>query len=172
MSVFLKKLNRKISRFLGEDTHHIEENSEIKVDDLFSSPTLSSFLPYEVYDKNNEIFINKKSLGFAIEMFPLVGSDIAAQKNINSIFDEILEEGESIQCLLWTDHRIDPFLEFWAQPRKRMGGIYAKIACKRIDAIRNHSQFFPSLFRFILSYTIPFNGDIQTNELLIQKLKI
>lgn len=104
-------------------------------------------------------------------MLPLVGSDHAAQKNIQSLFDEVLEEGESIQCLLWTDHRIDPFLNFWEEPRKQKGGIFAKIAHQRVKTFRHHKQFFPSLFRFVLSYTVPFKGDLQTNAPLIQKMK-
>ena len=58
------------------------------------------------------------------------------------------------------------------QPREKMGGIYAKIAHKRVETFRNHNQFFPSLYRFVFSYTIPFDGDIQSNIHLIEKMKI
>ena len=171
MQTFIQLIRKKLSRFLGETSSSMRETSGSS-EDCFSKSALSSFLPYEVFDEENGIFINKKSLGFAIEMLPLVGSDHAAQKNINSIFEEILEEGESIQCLLWTDHRIDSLLDFWEQPREKMGGIYAKIAHKRVETFRNHNQFFPSLYRFVFSYTIPFDGDIQSNIHLIEKMKI
>ena len=171
MQTFIQLIRKKLSRFLGETSSSMRETSGSS-EDCFSKSALSSFLPYEVFDEENGIFINKKSIGFAIEMLPLVGSDHAAQKNINSIFEEILEEGESIQCLLWTDHRIDSLLDFWEQPREKMGGIYAKIAHKRVETFRNHNQFFPSLYRFVFSYTIPFDGDIQSNIHLIEKMKI
>jgi conjugal transfer ATP-binding protein TraC len=173
MRALLQTLGQKIASLLGDkDNSFSEKDSQRSSDDCFSGNPLSAYLPYEVFDEESGIFINKKSLGFAIEMLPLVGSDNAAQKNINSIFDEILEEGESIQCLLWTDHRIDSLLDFWEEPRKKMGGIYAKIADKRVETFRNHNQFFPSLFRFVMSYTLPFDGDIQSNVHLIEKLKV
>lgn len=174
MQTLFQTLGKKIANLLGEDSSDssTKEKQNIDSDACFSGTPLSSYLPYEVFDEENSIFINKKSLGFAIEMLPLVGSDNAYQKNINSLFDEILEEGESIQCLLWTDHRIDSLLDFWEEPRKKMGGIYGKIARKRAQTFRNHNQFFPSLFRFVFSYTLPFDGNLQSNAHLIEKLKV
>jgi len=172
MQTLLQKIGKKISGLLGEDSNQfMEESAAETMNTCFSGTPLSSLLPYDLFDEENGVFINKKSLGFAIEMFPLVGSDNAIQKNINSLFDEIMEEGDSIQCLLWADRRIDPFLDFWETPRRKMGGIYAKIARKRVEAFRNHNQFFPSLFRFIFSYTVPFDGDLKSNAHLIQKIK-
>ena len=173
MQTLLKKIGKKISSLLGDDPNSFDGVYNQKATEAcFSATPLSTFLPYDLFDEESGIFINKKSLGFAIEMLPLVGSDAVTQKNINSLFDEIIDEGESIQCLLWTDRRIDPFLNFWEESRKSKGGVYEKIARKRVESIRNHTQFFPSLFRFVLSYTVPFEGDIQSNDSLIQKLKI
>jgi conjugal transfer ATP-binding protein TraC len=163
---FLQNLGQKISQLLGDNTDSTDASSQ------FTGQPISSFLPYEIYDEENEIFINKSSIGFAIEMLPLVGSDSAAQKDINNLFDEMLEEGESIQCLLWADNRIDSLLDFWENPRKQMGGIYSKIAKRRVDSFRNHKNFSPCLFRFVFSYTVPFKGKIENNNSLIQKLKI
>jgi conjugal transfer ATP-binding protein TraC len=167
-----EQIGKKIASLLG-DTPIVSVDKKTQSEEKpFSGQTFSSFLPYEVFDEENQLFINKKSIGFAIEMFPLVGSDHTAQKNISSLFDEILEEGESIQCLLWTDHRIDPLLEFWEKPRKKMGGVFSKIANKRVETFRNQKQFFPSLFRFVFSYSVPIHGDIESNQDLIQKIKI
>lgn len=174
MLTFFQTMGKTIAGLLGDSATHSFEKSEQDqaANACFSGHPLSSYLPYEIFDEDNGLFINKKSIGFAIELFPLVGSDHTAQKNINSLFEEILEEGESIQCLLWTDHRIDSLLDFWEEPRKKIGGVYAKIATKRVETFRNHKQFFPSLFRCVISYTVPFDGNIQANTQLIQKLKI
>jgi conjugal transfer ATP-binding protein TraC len=174
MLSFVQAIGKKITSLLGESvgTSDFGASDHKTNNSCFSGVPLSSFLPYEIYDEDSGLFINKKSLGFAIEMLPLIGSDHTAQKNIDSLFDEIFEEGDSIQCLLWTDHRIDSLLDFWEEPRKKMGGVYAKIASKRVESFKNNKQFHPALFRFVFSYTIPFEGAIESNAHLIQKLKV
>lgn len=171
----LNKIGKKVTNLLGDSpSDHNEEVgvNQKQTDQIFSGQPISSFLPYEIYDEEHGLFINKNSVGFAIEMLPLVGSNSAAQKDINNIFDELIEEGESIQCLLWADNRIDSLLDFWEKPRKNMGGIYAKIASKRVESFKNPTDFSPCLFRFVFSYTVPFKGKIGDNLRLLQKMQI
>ena len=39
-----------------------------EINDLLTQCPLSSLLPYETYDSESEIFINKRSLGFILEV--------------------------------------------------------------------------------------------------------
>lgn len=172
MLSFVEKLNKQVAKIFGRNQDQEDRSSsKDKMNNCFEGSSISSFLSYDLFDKETDLFINKKSIGFAIEMLPLVGSDNLTQKSMNSIFQDILEEGDSIQCLLWTDHRVDPFFDFWENPRKKKGGIYSKLAEKRLQTFRNNQQNFPSLFRFILSYTVQFDGDIEKSEHIISKLR-
>jgi len=134
---------------------------------------LSQLLPYQVYDVETGLFINRESAGFVIEALPLLGADEIVQKEITGIFQEILEEGSSIQCMLIADHRIDHFLEHWASPRRQRQGIFENLAQKRIDFFkqlqRTSKDVPPRQFRFILSYSIPRKDEV--NPIFIQKLK-
>lgn len=175
MSLFnlLQTWGKKVTCLFGE-TSEFEEHADhsSSVEAFFSNETLSSFLPYDVYDEEYGLFVNKHSMGFAIEMLPLVGGESNIQKDIQHIFDEILEENDSIQCLFWADHRIGSLLDFWEQPRSEKGGVYAKIAQRRLDNFKQPKGFSPVLFRFVFSYTVPFNSERDDYVSLAQKLQL
>ncbi|MGE3556312.1 MAG: type IV secretion system protein TraC [Candidatus Obscuribacterales bacterium] len=121
----------------------------------FAGDFLSEYLPYEAYDDEHGIFINQTSLGFVIEAAPLVGGEDSSQKEILSLFQEVLEEGASLQCLLWADPRVDPFLDRWQEARHKTGPTYHTFAQKRATHFRQSPQIAPRVFRFILSYSVP-----------------
>ena len=130
----------------------------------FSSDPFSSFLLYEAYDEKHQIFINKQSMGFTIETAPLVGGDEASEKIIQSLFQE-MSEGSSLQCLLWADHRVEPFLNKWASARR--GEIYQEAARRRIEHTPSNSR----IFRFILSYSTPLPNDIERGVKQLAEVK-
>ncbi len=113
----LSKAGRRIAGFFGDPDLGIKESllkrPEIK-ESVFSFDTLASILPYQSYDEESGLFINDDSLGFTIEMPPLVGGDETAQREFKGLFEEILEEGSSIQCLLLPSLAIFNFTLFVA----------------------------------------------------------
>jgi conjugal transfer ATP-binding protein TraC len=173
-----QQMGRKLTKWFGEPNFGLQSASLKEMEraqDIFSAQPLAQILPYEAYDEENGIFIGKNSLGFAIEAIPLVGGEEATQKEIASLFEEILEEDASIQCLLWADHRIDPFLNAWENSRRPMNEVYREMAQRRTGFLRKSKQTSPRLFRFILSYSIPFKGSIdpiQMEDLKSKKEKI
>lgn len=154
----LNKLGSKITEFCKEPS--ISR-------DLFSQDPLSYFLPWIGYDEPSRIFIGKNTLGFTIECIPLVGSAQVASKEISSIFQEILEEGDSFQCLLLADHRVEPFLARWEKARKESEEIYQEIAHRRAQFLQNSQSINSRIFRFILSY----NTESQWDSLKVEKIK-
>lgn len=167
----LHKIGQRLTSLFGEPhigTHGIS-NQELKENkEIFAGYPFANVLPYEVYDEENALFIGKSSLGFTIEAIPLDGCEEALQREISSIFEEILEEGDSIQCLLWADHRIDSFLQKWQKAREGTDEIFQEIAQKRAEFFKTSSKFSARTFRFILSYSIP---KTEINEKVITSLK-
>lgn len=143
----LDKLGQKFASFLGEPKEGIENQ------DYFSGDPIAKILPWVAFDEEHGIFIGKNSYGFTLEAIPLVGSSSAIQKEISSIFEEILEEGESIQCFLWADHRILSFLNRWKGAREKSSEIYREISNKRLEHFLHSKTVTPRIFRFILSYS-------------------
>lgn len=158
----LNRLGERMSQLLGEP----------QIDSGHSTPSgdaLAKLLPWQAYDEESRIFINKDSVGFVIEAIPLVGSGQAAAKEIASIFQELLEEGESLQCLLWADHRISPFLHRWEKARSHSEEIYQEIARKRSHFFQNSSSVHPRLFRTIFSLSMQAKCDAVTLKKLSEK---
>ncbi len=146
----LNRLGSRITALFGEST--FDQNYDLH-EELTSKSPLANQLPWEAYDEEKGLFLNKNSVGFTIEAVPLVGGAQEIQKEISSLFQEMLEEGESIQCFLWADHRVDPFFDGWKKARENSKEIYREIAEKRSKHYLDSSHIPSRLFRFIFSYT-------------------
>ena len=123
--------------------------------ELFDSESLSKQLPYESFDEQTGIFFNTHSAGFVLEASPLVGGDETISKMLESIFEDIIQEGASLQCLLWADHRVEPFLKGWSTSVVN-NEIFDEITKQRSAHYLKHQRISPRMFRFIISYSIPY----------------
>lgn len=114
-------------------------------------------LPYREYDEENKLYIQENSKGFVIEVSPLLGCNTFLEKEIATLISDIGSEGDSIQCLLLADQRVNPQVKAWAHPREERGGIYSKIAERKKDffqeKIRQSPCPPPRDFRVFLSYS-------------------
>jgi conjugal transfer ATP-binding protein TraC len=134
----------------------------------FGKEPLSSLLPYESFDESTELFFNKTSIGFAIEVVPLVGSDEHVQNEVMSFFQEIMLESSNLQFLLFSDHRVDHFLSKWSEAKKQEGGIYYHLSEKRKEFLLNTHKVSPRLFRSVISFSVSCNDSF--SEDLIRKV--
>ncbi len=164
---WMKALARKTADLLGESSEW-DQTGGPEFKETFDASFLSDLLPYRLYDPSTRIYENKTSLGFVIEAVPLMGGSPDAQMELASLVKEIGEEGADIQCLLFADPRIEPFLDSWSEPRKKQGGIYSKIADRKAEFFAKESKqgaVPPRIFRFFFSYSLP-----KTDETLFGKL--
>ncbi|HSX38482.1 MAG TPA: type IV secretion system protein TraC [Chlamydiales bacterium] len=155
----LGRLGKKCADFFGEPTEldHMRENAQ-GVFDALDADYLSDLLPYRLFDSENGIYENKTSFGFCLEVIPLLGGSLEAQKEIASLIREIGEAGANIQTMMFADHRIDRFLQLWSTPRKAAGGIFAKVAHGKSEFLNQRMKkgdIPPRIFRFFFSYSEP-----------------
>ncbi len=87
------------------------------------SHSLSEILPYRSFDPETQLFMNRSSLGFVIEVLPLVGCGDEVPRQLTGIFQHSLPLGSNLQCLLIASSRIDSWLTLWE--RARAGHILA-----------------------------------------------
>ena len=73
------------------------------------------------------------------------------------MFEEVLEEEASIQCLLFADHRVDSFLHKWKRS-SCLADVFKEIIQKRVEFFQKSKRNSPRLFRCVFSYTVPFKG--------------
>ena len=78
---------------------------------------LSEILPYRSFDPETLMFMNRSSLGFVIEVLPLVGCGDEVPRQLTGIFQHSLPLGSNLQCLLIASSRIDPWLKVWEHAR-------------------------------------------------------
>ena len=163
MLATLNKWGGKLLKSFGEPSRETGNKHS------FSGDPISNLLPWESYDEESHIFVGENTLGFTIESIPLVGSSNVADKEISSIFEEVLEEGDSLQCLLLADHRVAPFLDRWKKGRENAEEIYQEIAHKRAQFYQNTQSINPRIFRCIFSYSTQAKWDSEILEKLKEK---
>jgi len=158
----LKNISRSLLRFFGlEEGGFSSENyaDAIPIEDLLDDAPFASLLPYRLYDKETQLFINEDSCGFVIEALLLLGADDAVQRELTSIYQEVLAEGDSIQCMLFADHRVGHMLDIWKEGRQGQGEVYESLAKRRAEFFLNQIEQGhgtpPRIFRFFLSYSSP-----------------
>ena len=74
----------RMAGWLGESQSvGVEQNNPVfsALNDLLAQCPLSSLLPYETYDPDSQIFINKRSCGLMLEVAPLTGATPANGRN-------------------------------------------------------------------------------------------
>lgn len=159
------KLGQKFAEFFGETTKVDHLAQETIFESEFLDPDyLADILPYRLYDKERRLYENKTSYGFTLEVVPFLGGSDEIQKEMSSLIKEIGEEGVSIQTFIFADHRIHRFLDLWSKPRLQKGGIFQKVAEKRMDFFLKESirgDVPPRIFRFFFSLSQPKPKDKQ-----------
>jgi conjugal transfer ATP-binding protein TraC len=166
-----QNIGKKIAHLFGDvDLGHASNSFSQQDHKAFSGQSFADYLPYVSYDEENGLFVGDNTIGFSIEAVPLVGGDSAAQKVLSSLFTELLEEDGSIQCLLFADNRIDPFLNAWESARSNSKEIRKELSKKRTKYFKS-SNLCPRVFRFVISYSVRVNGRDMTVELANLKSK-
>lgn len=154
----LSKIGQKLADITGLATPCDEQFSKARVyEDVRNF--FQAELPYRHFDEETDLYIQENSMGFVVEVSPMMGLDPQEEKEISNLCAEIGSEGDSMQFLLWGDHRIDPKLEAWSKPRDKQGGLYKKIAERKKlffeQGIRGLDCPPPRDFRIFVSYSSP-----------------
>lgn len=167
----LSRIGDKLSRLFGEPkySHPASKNQLKKSQEIFEWEHIAKMLPFEAYDPSLHIFFSSGSLGFVLESIPLVGCDGKIEKDLQSIFTEILEEGDALQFLLFADHRIEEYLTSWINSKKTTHDLFRWIAEKRKEHFLEKT---PSRhFRLIVSFSRQIENLFERSTILQVKEK-
>lgn len=105
--------------------------------DFFDQYPLSSLLPYETYDPDTQLFYNKKSQGFMLEVSPLTGASEQTVQILASLLTDVLPTSADLQCLLWASDKVGDSIDAFALERSRHSGIFSWLAQRRADFLKN-----------------------------------
>lgn len=159
-----------ISKFINNifniQTIEREQKSDnINYEEITDFYTLSSLLPYRLYDSKEDIYINDNSFSFIIELLPLVGGDKQTSDLLTQLITDGLPENCFISFFNWASPNVEGFLDRWAKPRENVGDLYAKQALERKKYLMNGVRkslfsdrpFTIKNFRSFMTATISFN---------------
>lgn len=124
---------------------------------------LSGFLPYRGYLPDDEIFENLNSVGWVLEIQPLLGSDERVDSVLAGMFEENFPDEVDVQVSSYASPYAGEVLEKWARPRVKMGGVMEEIGRARAEHFRKmiwrsgsrNGPFMLRDFRCFLSVSMP-----------------
>jgi conjugal transfer ATP-binding protein TraC len=164
LNEYIEKAGEKIAKVFGDYTPKgvTKTPNRNRVKMMFDHHMLSSLLPYETYDVESSIYINKKSVGFILEVSTLIGSSEEVENILSSIITDTLPPTADMQFLLWASPKIEPILNAFKETRSK-NETFAWLAQKRVDYLKKgaHTSLsnFGSLlirnFRLFISISMP-----------------
>ena len=135
---------------------------------------LSSFLPYRVYEPTTRLYLNARSMGFVLNVAPLVGADERTGDLLGQFFSEGLPAGACVQIVHWASPRIGRNIAPWFLPRYARGGVYEAIARRRAACLYDlvwtsgsaSAPFHARHHQILISVCVP-AGSATTKEELV-----
>lgn len=159
-----EKVGQKIASLLGDE---IMDGIRRRVDreeirSLFDHYFISQLLPYETFDPETSLFLNKRGMGFILETTPLLGSSEEIENILTSVLTDILPANVDMQFLLWASPKIAPILDRFETARSK-NDIFAWLAKKRTDYLKqgahhslsNYGSLLIRDFRTFIVVSVP-----------------
>ncbi|MFQ1018105.1 type IV secretion system protein TraC [Gilliamella sp. BG7] len=142
------------------------------LDTLLDYPSLSDFLPYFSYDPECNIFINKNSLGFILEIDPLIGANESIVKSLDEFFRTKLPRKEVLQVTLLSSKEIKNILDNGLKHEKWSGdnashfnnitsAYYQNAALNHFDNARDYGLTLRN-YRVFITYGEERKGNLST----------
>lgn len=100
-----------------------------------AAPRFSDLLHYRTYDEVNKLFYSNETVGFVIEVVPMIGASETTNKMLGDLFTTV-PEGATVQILSYASPKIGDVVDGWAAERANQGGVLLELAQSR----RNHFQ--------------------------------
>ena len=175
----MRQWSEKIAGWFGESTRWgVGEKtpSPDELADFFAQFPLSSLLPYETYDPATQLFFNKNSQGFMLEVAPLTGATQQTVQILGSLITDVLPITADLQCLLWASDKIGEGIDAFAAERSGAGDTFAWLAEKRaeflkagtLQSLTSSGSFLLRDFRLFFVVSMPLKNNSPENETLCQ----
>jgi conjugal transfer ATP-binding protein TraC len=151
LTEYVEQAGEKVAKLFGDYTPQgvTKTPNRDKVRMMFDHHMLSSLLPYETYDVESSIYVNKKSVGFILETSTLIGSSEEVENILSSVITDTLPSTADMQFLFWASPKIEPILDAFQAIRSK-NETFAWLAQKRVDYLKNGAHESLSSFGSLL----------------------
>jgi conjugal transfer ATP-binding protein TraC len=138
--------------------------------------TLSALLPYRWFDKDRELFVQDGSLGWVIEVIPLIGADETQARMLEELCAHAVPQGATCQIVTYASPKIGDCIEKWAKVRAERGPLFEALGKHRYNFLRRgawesaseHAPFYFREFRTFIAVEMEGELDSSTAEELIE----
>ena len=157
------KLTEKIARAAGEqmDFGISTNQSEILAasESFLKYHSLSELFPYEGYDEEHQVYINKNSKGFIFEIGTFTGTNINVERELASLFKTVLPVGYNIQILCIASPKISYYIDNWQAYRIGASEELKEVSKKRAQyfkkkALANDDKVKVRDYRILVSCSV------------------
>ena len=115
----LSTLGEKLSHYFGgmknSSSTKAAQNESIEV--LFDVQTLYGLLPYREFDDTCDMFMNKHSMGFMLELSPLLGADEETVNILSNLLVDVIPDHVDGQFLQYLSPKISPIVDTFQEVR-------------------------------------------------------
>lgn len=164
------KISEQFAKWVGDKTQFGVKTNPAHiplVEDSLHHTALSSLLPYDVFDKDAVLYLNKRGQGFILEVPPMLGASEECTNILASILTDVLPKTADLQFILWGSDKIGHILDAFEHERSRRGDMYAWLANKRTEFLKkgahqsltSQGSFILRDFRLLISVSIPRKPD-------------
>jgi hypothetical protein len=104
--------------------------SDVRADDVdLTDPgaRIANWLPYSAYMRDEQIYVNRDSLGFVLEVTPQTGADESTAERLKGLYAR-LPTDSTLQIHMWASPNIDPILRDHANLRSPCNTVAAQRA--------------------------------------------
>ena len=100
------------------------------------APMLSSWLPYRSFDSKSRMFVNTASIGFILEIAPMMGADEKSGEILTQFLSDAVPAGCQLQFINWQSPSVGEKIANWVSPRISARGVYMRSAKHRARWLR------------------------------------
>lgn len=129
-----------------DKVNSVNAKAKILLDEEYDRYSIQDLLHYDVYEPDSQIYINKASVGWGIQVTPSTGSNEEFVQILASILTDVLPAGGDVQFLLWASPKIGPAVDAISTACCQRGGEFAELALKQSDYLKKGA--FQSLTRY------------------------
>jgi len=171
-------INQLAGIFAGSKSEGGAKSAASMLRQSFSYPSISSLLPYRMYDEKTDLFINNRSVGFIMEVAPLAGANQQVVQALDDLIRKKMPRKTPISVLLVASKCVGEMLEqglsqdMWKGQHAHKLNAITRAYWERaaLKGLKNEREFplYLRNYRVFLVYALPGRGGIRAMDQVAQ----
>lgn len=140
----------------------------------FQAPQLSALLPYRTWDESKGLYQTNSTMGFVLEVVPLIGASDITNKMLGELFTQSVPQGAYVQIISVASPKIGDVVDEWAATRAKQGAMFKTLAAYRREHFRRGAwnsasakdPFYFRDYRVFVAVELPESSTVIADQLV------